>query len=41
LEKNINDPKICLIEVSVTPGVYEIGHIQGVINYFLIKEGNK
>ena len=32
LEKNINDPTIRLIEVSVTPGVYERGHIPGAVN---------
>jgi thiosulfate/3-mercaptopyruvate sulfurtransferase len=33
LEKNINDPTIHLIEVSVIPGVYERGHIQGAVNF--------
>jgi len=33
LEKNINNPKIRLIEVSVIPGVYERGHIQGAVNF--------
>ncbi len=33
LEKNINNEKIRLIEVSVTPGVYERGHIQGAVNF--------
>jgi len=33
LEKNINNPKIRLIEVSVSPGVYERGHIQGAVNF--------
>lgn len=32
LEANINDPSIRLIEVSVNPGVYERGHIQGATN---------
>ena len=33
LEKNINNPTVHLIEVSVAPGVYERGHIQGAINF--------
>ncbi|MDQ7990591.1 MAG: sulfurtransferase [Candidatus Dactylopiibacterium sp.] len=33
LEKNLNDPKLRLIEVSVNPGVYERGHIQGATNF--------
>ena len=33
LEENINNPNIRLIEVSVIPGVYERGHIQGAINF--------
>ena len=33
LEENINNPKIRLIEVSVIPGVYERGHIQGAVNF--------
>jgi thiosulfate/3-mercaptopyruvate sulfurtransferase len=33
LEQNINNPKIRLIEVSVIPGVYERGHIQGAVNF--------
>ena len=33
LEKNINNPKNHLIEVSVIPGVYERGHIQGAVNF--------
>lgn len=32
LEKNLQDPKIRLIEVSVNPGVYERGHIAGATN---------
>jgi len=32
LEKNINDPKLRLIEVSVNPGLFERGHIQGATN---------
>ena len=33
LEENINNPNIRLIEVSVIPGVYERGHIQGAVNF--------
>lgn len=33
LEKNINDPKLRLIEVSVNPGQFERGHIQGAVNF--------
>src|SRR5690606_13677025 len=33
LEKNINDPKVKAIEVSVVPGVYERGHIQNAVNF--------
>jgi thiosulfate/3-mercaptopyruvate sulfurtransferase len=33
LEKNLNNPKLRLIEVSVDTGVYERGHIQGAINF--------
>ena len=33
LAKNINNPKVSIIEVSVKPGVYERGHIQGAV-YF-------
>ena len=33
LEKNINNPTVRLIEVSVAPGVYERGHIQGAVNF--------
>ena len=33
LEENIHYPKIRLIEVSVIPGVYERGHIQGAVNF--------
>ena len=33
LEKNLNNPKIRLIEVSVDTGVYERGHIQGAVNF--------
>ena len=29
LEKNLRDPKLRVIEVSVNPGVYEKGHIPG------------
>ncbi len=33
LEKNLNDPKLRIIEVSVNPGVYERGHIPGAVNF--------
>ncbi|WP_194722106.1 sulfurtransferase [Noviherbaspirillum malthae] len=33
LEKNINDPKLRLIEVSVNPGQFERGHIPGAVNF--------
>ena len=33
LEKNINNPTVRLIEVSVVPGEYERGHIQGAVNF--------
>jgi len=33
LEKNLNNPKLRLIEVSVDTGVYERGHIQGAVNF--------
>lgn len=33
LEKNLQDPKVRLIEVSVNPGVYERGHIAGAANF--------
>ncbi|MEC5397331.1 sulfurtransferase [Uliginosibacterium sp. H1] len=33
LEKNLSDPKLRIIEVSVNPGVYERGHIQGATNF--------
>lgn len=33
LEKNLNDPKVKVIEVSVVPGVYERGHIPGATNF--------
>lgn len=33
LSKNINNPKVSIIEVSVKPGVYEKGHIQGAVNF--------
>lgn len=32
LEKNLNDPKLRIIEVSVEPGLYERGHIPGAQN---------
>jgi thiosulfate/3-mercaptopyruvate sulfurtransferase len=33
LEKNLNDPKVKVIEVSVVPGLYERGHIPGAVNF--------
>lgn len=33
LDKNLNDPKVKVIEVSVVPGVYERGHIPGAVNF--------
>ena len=33
VEKNLNNPKLRLIEVSVDTGVYERGHIQGAVNF--------
>ena len=33
LEKNLKDPKVRVIEVSVVPGVYERGHIPGAVNF--------
>ncbi|MFL7903222.1 sulfurtransferase [Azospirillum argentinense] len=33
LEKNLSDPKVKVIEVSVNPGVYERGHIPGSVNF--------
>ena len=33
LEKNLNNPKLRWIEVSVDTGVYERGHIQGAVNF--------
>lgn len=33
LEKNLNDPKVRIIEVSVVPGVFERGHIPGAVNF--------
>ncbi|KUL96745.1 thiosulfate sulfurtransferase [Bosea sp. WAO] len=32
LEKNLSDPKVRIVEVSVEPGVYERGHIPGAQN---------
>lgn len=32
LEKNLDNPKVRIIEVSVVPGVYERGHIPGAVN---------
>jgi thiosulfate/3-mercaptopyruvate sulfurtransferase len=33
LEKNLNNSKLKIIEVSVDTGIYERGHIQGAINF--------
>jgi thiosulfate/3-mercaptopyruvate sulfurtransferase len=33
LEENLGSPKVRVIEVSVTPGVYEQGHIPGATNF--------
>ena len=33
LEANLNDPRTRVIEVSVNPGVFERGHIQGAANF--------
>ena len=33
LEKNLRNPNIRVIEVSVNPGVYEKGHIPGAVNF--------
>ncbi|TBU86422.1 sulfurtransferase [Phytopseudomonas dryadis] len=32
LEKNLDNPKVRIIEISVVPGVYERGHIPGAVN---------
>ncbi|MDR1911799.1 MAG: sulfurtransferase [Helicobacteraceae bacterium] len=33
LEKNLKDPNVRIIEVSVNPGVYERAHIPGAVNF--------
>ncbi len=33
LEKNLNDPKLRVVEVSVNPGLFERGHIPGAANF--------
>jgi thiosulfate/3-mercaptopyruvate sulfurtransferase len=33
VEKNLNNPNVRLIEVSVSAGDYERGHIQGAVNF--------
>jgi thiosulfate/3-mercaptopyruvate sulfurtransferase len=33
LAKNLSDPKLRIIEVSVNPGVYERGHVPGAVNF--------
>ncbi len=32
LEKNLNDPKVRIVEVSVEPGLFERGHIPNAQN---------
>lgn len=32
VEKNLNNPKVRLLEVSVNPGLFERGHINGAAN---------
>lgn len=32
LEKNLNNPKVRVLEVSVNPGLFERGHIPGAVN---------
>src|SRR5688572_31967579 len=32
VQKNLENPKVRIIEVSVDPGVYERGHIPGALN---------
>ncbi|MDP2226541.1 MAG: sulfurtransferase [Moraxellaceae bacterium] len=33
LEKNLNNPKVRVVEVSVNPGLFERGHIPGAVNF--------
>lgn len=33
LEKNLRNPKVRVIEVSVNPGLYERGHVPGAVNF--------
>lgn len=33
LEKNLKNPKLRIIEVSVNPGLYEKGHVPGAVNF--------
>lgn len=33
VQKNLDNPKVRLVEVSVDPGVYERGHIPGAVNF--------
>ncbi|RRV16510.1 sulfurtransferase [Pseudomonas saudiphocaensis] len=33
LEKNLDNPNVRIVEVSVVPGVYERGHIPGAVNF--------
>lgn len=33
VQKNLDNPKVRIVEVSVDPGVYERGHIPGAVNF--------
>ncbi len=33
VEKNLNNPKVRVVEVSVNPGLFERGHIPGAVNF--------
>lgn len=33
LEKNLNDPSVRVVEVSVNPGLFERGHVTGAVNF--------
>ncbi len=33
LEQNLSNPNVRVVEVSVNPGLYERGHIQGAVNF--------
>ena len=32
VQKNLDNPKVRIVEVSVDPGVYERGHVPGAVN---------